>query len=591
MDLIDHLHNPEWWRDPTLLSTRLRDLVPGLDTIGSFTIPYTRLPRRLGSYAEEFPRWADVAGQTPESLMRRPKLGEAAVRALIEAAEHAVQVRRDTIAAGRVGADAAVARLVGELDDFDRDILAGQVWAANPVPQRVLAERLGVNPVSVSRNLPRARARFAELLTDPAHHEVGEHAERVRQRLGPYLPVDVADFELRRLGIDPAGQAAAVLLHVAGPYGRRAGWLEDTSAPGGSRAGLMAAVDAVFDTEGAASTDTLLSTLTSHGLSTGVALTFAETELHLRRFGDVWVRWPGDTAVPMSEAALHALGMPATAEAIFATIGARHAQGVSLRHVKAVLSREDQFVRVSRTTWGLRQWGVTEYVSIAHAIGDYIDAAGGKAAVTAVVSELRARYPDISESSIISYLGTLAFVQKKGVVRRRTKSDAWPALPPINTIRGVFRNGSNEIRVAHPVTTEVLRGSGQNLHEAVADAAGVRPGGQRTFTSSQGPVTLYWKLASTNGAAIGSLRAHAQATGAAPGDTLVLVFRLDDATLEAVRIGADESAALQLPRLVGHPVRKPSAALAPALSCRPQDVAAVLRARGDNALADLLDAP
>jgi hypothetical protein len=410
VDLTDRLHDPAWWRDH--MGARLRELVPDFDTIGPFAIPYTRLPRRLGTYAEEFPRWADVAEQTPETLLLRPKLGEAAVRALIEAAAHAVQVRRDTIAAGRVGAEAAVARLVGELDDFDREILAGQAWTLDPVSQHVLAERLGVNPVSVSRNLPRARARFAELVTDPA----------------------------------------------------------------------------------------------------------------------------------------------------------RDSSGVSVDRVKAVLSQKDRFIRTSRTMWGLRRWGVTEYVNIAHAIGECIDAAGGKTAVATVFAELRARYPDVSEASIRTYLQTLEFVQGKGVVRRRTKADPWPALPPLSTIRGVFRSGmSNEIRVAHLVTTEVLRGSGQVLHEAVADALGVRPGEQRTFTSAHGPVTVNWKLASTSGVAIGSLRAHAQATGAVAGDTLVLVFKLYDATLEAVRIGADDTTDAQVHKLVGRAVRKPSAALAAAL--------------------------
>ena len=572
MNLIDHPHNAEWWRDPTLLSTRLRDLVPDFDTIGSFTIPYTRLPRRMGTYSEEFPRWADVAEQTPETLLLRPKLGEAAVRALIEAAAHAVQVRRDTIAAGRVGPDAAVARLVGELDDFDREILAGQAWTLDPVSQRVLAERLGVNPVSVTRNLPRARARFAELLSNPAHHEVGEHAADIRQRLGPYLPVDRADVELRRLKIDPASQTAAVLLHIAGPYARRGDWLD----AGGSRAQVLSAVEAVFDDQGAPTTDALLDTLRSRGLSTGVALTFLETQMKLRRFGDAWVQWPSDTTLHMAEAALHLLGTPATAEAIHAMIEPRDSSGVSVDRVKAVLSQKDRFVRASRTTWGLRRWGVTEYVNIAHAIGECIDAAGGKAAVATVFSDLRARYPDISEASIRTYLGTLAFVQREGVVRRRTKADAWPALPPLNTIRGVFRNGPYEIRVARLVTAEVLRGSGQAIHEAVADAVGVRPGGQRTFTSAPGPVTVYWKLASTSGAAIGSLRAHALAAGAIAGDTLVLVFNLDDATLEAVRIGAGDTTDAQLRKLVGHAVRKPTAALAAALD----EVAARGRRRG-----------
>jgi hypothetical protein len=586
----DDLLEQDWWRNQTLLSTRLRELVPGFDSISAFTIPYTRLPRRLGTYAREFPRWADVADQTPQALLLRPKLGEAAVRALIEAGRRAVQVRHDTIGAGRVGAEAAVTRLVGQLDDFDREILAAQVWALDPISQPIVAQRLGVHAVSVSRNLRRARARFAELLTDPAHHEVGEHADQVRQRLGPYLPADALDLELRRLGIDPASQTAAVLLYAAGPYARRGGWVEDISTPGGSHARVIAAVDAVFNKQAAPTSETMLRALTRLGLPSGIAFTFLESQTSLRRFGDVWVRSSGDTAAHLTEAALHVLGAPATAEAILATVQTGAAAGsFSVERVSAVLSKHDRFVRTSRSTWGLREWGLTEYVSIAQAIGERIDAGGGTATVTAVVEEVRARYPDIAESSIRSFLGTLEFVLEKGVARRRTKADGWPPVAPLNTVRGAFRNGPYEIRVAQLVTSEVLRGSGQTVHPAVANAVGISPAQRRTFSSPLGAVTLSWKVASTTGVGIGSLRAHAAAAGAAAGDTLVLVFRLDDASLEVVRVSAADEGEVRLRKLLGHAVRKPRAALAAALDCRHEDVGAVLKARGDGELASELD--
>lgn len=593
MQPLDELVDPQWWRCETTLNTHLRDLVPGFDSISSFPIPYTRLPRRLGAYANDFPCWADVADQTPQALLLRPKLGAAAVRALIEAAQRAVHIRHETIAAGRVGAEAAVARMLEQLDDSDREILSAQVWALDPVPQHVLAARLGVHTVSVGRNLRRARARVAELLADPAHQEISEHADQLGQRLGPYLPTEAVDLDLRRLGVDPASTTAEVLLYVAGPYARRHGWMQNTSSsPGGGRAQVISAVEAVFDAEAAPTSDTLLRALTSLGMPTGVALTFLEGHMNLRRFGDVWVRWSGDTTANMTEAALHVLAAPATAEAILATIGTGAAAGTSLERVKAVLSQHDRFVRTSRSTWGLREWDVAEYVNIAHAIGETIDAGGGKASVTAVIQELRARYPDITEASIRAYLGTLEFVVKNGVARRRTSADGWPALPPLNAVRGVFRNGANEIRVVLPVTADVLRGSGQTVHPAVADAAGVRPGQQRTFTSAHGPITMTWKLASTRGVGIGSLRAHAVAVDAAAGDTLVLVFRPAEASLEAVRVDAGEAATARLHKLLGRAVRKPAAALAAALDCRQEDVGAVLRGRGDDELAaELAAAP
>ena len=113
----------------------------------------------------------------------------------------------------------------------------------------------------------------------------------MRRRLGPYLPATTADLELRRLGLDPTGQAAAVLLHIAGPYGRRGDWIENTSPPGGSRSLVAAAVDGMFHARDVApTTDALLHALTSLGMPTGVALSYLESQADLRRFGDLWVR-------------------------------------------------------------------------------------------------------------------------------------------------------------------------------------------------------------------------------------------------------------------------------------------------------------
>ena len=55
-----------------------------------------------------------------------------------------------------------------------------------------------------------------------------------------------------------------------------------------------------------------------------------------------------------------------------------------------------------------------------------IDGGGGQVSVNDVTNDLVARYPDITESSIRTYLGTLELVLKGGVVRRRTKADGWP---------------------------------------------------------------------------------------------------------------------------------------------------------------------
>ena len=575
----------DWWRNPAVLGARLSDLVAGLESVGSSPIPYARLPRRLGIYAGEFPRWADVAGQTPQGLLARPKLGAAAVGALIAAAKDAVRTNEDA-ASGAVGADAAVARLVAALADYDRVLLSELVWAPDPSPQHAVAERLGVHPASVHRNLPRARARFAELLADPAHGEVEEHADTIRLRLGPYLPASDLEAELHRLGVEPGSQTAQVLLHVAGPYRGCGQWVENTSGCGG-RAQATAALDAVFEREAAPRTDSLLRALTALGMPAEVASTYLESQVALRSFGDLSVRWTGDTTANMAEAALHVLGAPATAEDILATIGSD--AGRSLDTLNGKLSEDNRFVRASRRSWALRCWGITEYVGIAHAIGARIDAAGGSAAVTDVVADLLAAYPDIAETSIGTYLSTLEFVITAGVVRRRTPDDEWPTVAPLNTVRGAFRNGDNEIRLIVRVTADVLRGSGQVIPPAVATAVGVEPGQRKIFTNAHGNVTVFWKLASTSGVSIGSLRAHAVALGATTADILILAFNLDDSSLEVSLVDPTAPVSQQLHQLLARPASDPVAALAAALECAPHEVTGVLRARGDYDWADMID--
>ena len=576
---------PGWERTAEIVGATLRDLIAGLDSIGSVAVPYARLPRKCGAYAPEFPCWQDLADHTPHTLLARPKLGVAAVRALIEAGREAVRVHRDTAAAGKVGADAAVTHMLGQLGDYDRAILAAQVLTIDPRPHREVAEQLDVSETSVGRNLPRARARLAELLADPAHREVSEHADELRGRLGPYLPAGVARVELRRLGIDPSSpHTAGTLLYVAGPYARRGQWLENTAVPAGGGAHAAAAVDAAFSAHGAPPTDTLLRALTELGLPTGVALTYLET-LAVKRFGDLWVRWTDDTTASRIEAVLHVLGAPATAEAILDTIGPA---GGTVDNINRVLTLEDHFVRATRRTWGLRAWGFREYVSIAHAIGEQIDAAGGEAVITDLITDLLAEYPDITESSVRTTVSTLIFVTKDGRVRRRTAADGWPPVPPLKAARGAFRNGDNEIRVSLPVTPDLLRGSGIALHKSVAAAAGVSPGQQRTFTSPHGDVTVTWSLSSTHGTNLGSLRVLAGTVDATVGDFLVVALRSQGSSVDVTRLAPEDAGLTRLRKVLGRPVRKPTAALAGALQCRREDVEAVLRARGDGELADLL---
>jgi hypothetical protein len=135
----------------------------------------------------------------------------------------------------------------------------------------------------------------------------------------------------------------------------------------------------------------------------------------------------------------------------------------------------------------------------------------------------------------------------------------------------------------------MLRGSGQTLHPALATALGVHPGQQRAFSGTPTDIVLAWRLSSTNGATVGSLRALAAALDANRDDTLVLAFNVRDASIVAARIAAGENLRQRLRVLLGKSVRNPIAALARSLRCQPKEVGTLLRRRSDNDLLKLIN--
>lgn len=564
---------------------RFRDLVPGLDDIGDWLIPYARLPRRLSDYANEFVRWADIAEQTPHALLQRPRVGVAAVQALVQAARDTVHAHAQAAIARQDSAEHAVAAVLERLTDFDRALLAGRRWSCPPVRTAALAGELGVGEATLSRNLPRADRRLAELLNDPLHSAVRSYATRLAEQLGPLLPDDLVEATLRGMRIDPASQTARFLLYVAGPYQPDgSGWTENISEGGHQRA--QSIVDGVFTNSPAPTMDTLRDELAAAGMTDEATWAFLRSQQSLRRFGQVCVRWNPDSTADMAEAVLHAMAEPMTATAIHAAIGA---DTISFHTVEDVLRNHRRFVRASRRSWALHTWGLEKYTSIADAIATTIDRLGGQAPGPDIVSDVLSRFPDVAEGSVWTYLRTMAFVNTQGSYRRRSDDDPFREVTPLHRIRGAFRNGYDEVRYALTVDAEVLRGSAKRLPPAVAHAAGVQPGQRKTFTNPHGDITVLWKLSSARGTILSSLRAQALAAHANDGDTLVLAF--DPEQISITHIPAEVIGLPRLKALLGRRVRNPVTALAISLECRPNQVAAILRARGDDDLADLCSPP
>jgi hypothetical protein len=369
------------------------------------------------------------------------------------------------------------------------------------------------------------------------------------------------------------------LLYLAGAYASRDGWFEISA--GRDHAG--AAVDAAFERCSTPSTEMLSEALVGGGMAAEVVAAYLEKDAGLRRTGDVWIRWTGTLADKVA-AVLQILGSPTNPETIVDAFRGE----ASLRAIQDVLYADDRFIRTSRTTWGLRAGGTRAYTGVFDELATRIDSAGGSVDISGLVDDVLASVPDIDEQSIRLCLNTLAFVIDGDLVRRRTDDDEFPPVEPLYTVRGAFTNGNNEIRLALTITDEMARGSSRPIPPAAAAAIGVLPGHRREFRGPHGDIGVVWRLSSTNGPNIGSLRPWVLATGAVPGDTLVLAFRLDDVSVAAERISADVTGLDRLALLLGAPVTDAGAALAASVGCPRDTLGQTLRERGDGDLADLI---
>lgn len=581
----EHQDSAAWWdtiQDRT--DTPISDLIDGFDDIADRAIPYGWLPGRARTfYGTDFTTWSDLAHHTITSLLDRPKGGLGTVRSILTAAHEAVAMARTTPAVDTADAATATRRLIDRLTAYDRSLLSTRRWPLRPTPTREVAHQLGVAPVNVQRNHPRAYRRFTDLLADPAHVAVTDHAHDLRRRLGPLTDEHAARETLEDLGLDTDTDTDAgdMLLHLAGPYTPHGAWLETA---GGLEA-ATATLETVLIEQGAPTTATLTGELIELGISAQIAAAFIDSYPGLRRFDDRWVRW-GPTIADKTEAALHLSGEPTTPAVLAATID------TSEESVRTALCDDPRFTRATRQTWAVRQWGIPEYAGVFSEITTRIKAARGRRVSTqTLIEDITAAFPDVSETSVRSYFSAPAFVIEKGMVRRRKKADGWPSTAPLNTARGVYRNGDNELRVELPVTVDMLRGSGQILPPAVATALGVHPGQRRAFVGTPADITVAWRLSSLNGASIGSIRARATTLGAELGDTIVMVFNLHASTVEMIQIPADTNPKQRLRVLLGTQTVDPVAGLAQALDCQPEDVAALLSRRRDTALLALLEGP
>ncbi len=194
--------------------------------------------------------------------------------------------------------------------------------------------------------------------------------------------------------------------------------------------------------------------------------------------------------------------------------------GRSMVSLKNALGSDDRFVRVDKSVWGLREWGMAEYQGIREAVSDVV-AAQGPTALDDLIREVTGQF-DVSPRSIVAYANAWPLETVAGIVRFAEQMTRVGR--SLSQTRHVYLRGSGwAFRTV--VTTDHLRGSGFVMPSSLASALGLQPGEKATLNSHVSPLTISWRAQQPS---FGSIRRHLVDIDAADGDEVVILLTNSD---------------------------------------------------------------
>jgi transcriptional regulator with XRE-family HTH domain len=623
--VVDRLEELTWWREtvgPRLASETYAGAAIELTSaaiVGSPELrrrPLGELLPALGSVCEGVPStyldsvrawnvlrrscedtWAELAAHSAATLAAWPNAGpkvlteivatalEAWLRAGAEAAPdasaaaaHAAEQQQPR-AAGPLDADADLEQAWCALLDFNQRalrILAARSFAlAEPLTLAELGEQLGVTRERI-RQIERDRREDLEVRAARAREcaPIAQLAAQLRQRLGALAPADAADAALREAVPDGARDAElrrGVLLALAGPYRLHDGFRQLGCELAQLKEAIAARAEAPWS-------EAELELLLDQAGVVAQQRPACLAALPLHRVEGRLLTWTGSLADKACRV-LRVHGAPMSRDELQRAIG----PDVNLRSLLGQVQEDARLRRLGRDSYGLAEWGGEAYTTIADELAQAIERRGGRAPLDELVEELVERF-GVSPQSVRSYAASRRFAREPGGTLAVAPDDAAPPevprrMPPELDRDLVRHRGTWTLRVA--VNRDVLRGSGRAVRTAIAQAAGVEPGGARTIVLRDGRAQISWQALQP---AVGSLRALVETIGCAEGDYLFLPLR-DGARPYAVARGALEAArgTARLALELGLPADARLAAVASALGlpagARAAEVRARLRAR------------
>jgi len=238
------------------------------------------------------------------------------------------------------------------------------------------------------------------------------------------------------------------------------------------------------------------------------------------------VTWK-ESVVDKAVAILALRGKPTSMDVIISEIG----ESYSIAGARDRLRADPRVVRVNKTEFGLRAWGLEEYSGITEEITERIKRGGGVADLESVVTELVTTF-DVAEISVRTYCSAPMFVIEEGMIRLRSFDEHLKVSEDLTRVKGVYRINSQRISMLFSVDKDTLRGSGRPLVPALTAALRAQPGQECTYQGRDGSIRVTWPMTGALGGSRGSIRDLILSLGAREGDRVLLIFDTEQMTVE-----------------------------------------------------------
>lgn len=450
-----------------------------------------------------------------------------------------------------------LARALAPIEPRLREIITDRVTVTErAITLERIGDRIGVTRERV-RQLEKKALDHLERLRQAEFRPVLRRSEALAERLGVAVPVnddsievalDWVSDDLRNIsGID-VSFAKALLLWLAGPYKVRQDWLVARNhLPRLTLDALLHCQDA----RGLISDATVADALSGFGIKERYHEAWVHRLRHLQRVEGGYIHFQG-SVLEKARALIRYHGRPLTVEEMIERIGSDSVRSVRQRLIDDPgfwrINKQSQFV-IAGTA------GYDEYTGITDEIVQEIGACGGQAPFEHLVEKL-ARVYGVKENSVIAYLNTPMFSKDRyDIVRIRDASEKIDVTTDISRTAACYRNEHGIWFWRVSIDDNIARGSGRLVPNAFAQLLGCDLGQKIEVDSECGPITVSWPLASTTGAAIGSLRQAIAHCNAEVGDYLFV--RATKPAITFARLGRNtlvdaESGLIRLSLLLGY---------------------------------------